>query len=103
MKARHWQEAKRFTDIVNVGPATSAALEKLGFGQPTDLQGQDAFDMHARLEQIERERVDPCVIDVFLAVIDFMEGAAPRPWWHYTPQRKRMVAARRGLRPARAG
>jgi len=34
------------------------------------------------------KRQDPCVLDTLLAVVDFMSGAAPRPWWTYTPQRK---------------
>ena len=103
MKARHWEEARRFEDLVNVGPAVSAALARLGLEGPRDLRGQDAFDLHARLERLEGDRVDPCVIDVFLAVIDFMEGSAPRPWWHYTPERKRMAKARRRKAPGTGG
>lgn len=28
------------------------------------------------------------VMDVFLTVIDFMEGGEPVPWWNYTVERK---------------
>jgi hypothetical protein len=28
------------------------------------------------------------VLDTFMAATDFMRGAAPSPWWHYTAQRK---------------
>jgi hypothetical protein len=28
------------------------------------------------------------VLDTFLAAVDFMRGAEPRPWWAYTAQRK---------------
>ena len=33
-------------------------------------------------------RQDPCVLDTFMAATDFMRGAQPTPWWHYTAQRK---------------
>jgi hypothetical protein len=27
--------------------------------------------------------------------VRFMEGAPARPWWHYTPERKRVLDSRR--------
>lgn len=33
-------------------------------------------------------RHDPCVLDTFMAATDFMRGAAPKPWWAYTAERK---------------
>ena len=42
-----------------------------------------------------------------MAATDFMRGAAPTPWWHYTAQRKLVYGAglsarRAAARPARA-
>ena len=34
-------------------------------------------------------RQDPCVLDTFLAVVDFMNGHPPRAWWEFTPERKK--------------
>jgi len=34
------------------------------------------------------ERVDHCVIDVFMFVVNFMEGEEPKPWWKFTQKRK---------------
>jgi hypothetical protein len=31
------------------------------------------------------------VIDVFMSVIDFMEGGGARPWWSFTEERKKQV------------
>jgi hypothetical protein len=42
------------------------------------------------------------VLDVFLSAVRFMEGAPARPWWHYTAERKRALAARAAAR-ARSG
>jgi hypothetical protein len=36
---------------------------------------------------------DPCVIDVFMLVVSFMEGGAALPWWSFTEQRKKMQAS----------
>jgi DNA transformation protein len=32
---------------------------------------------------------DLCVLDVFLAAHDFMNGGPAQPWWRFTAQRKR--------------
>jgi hypothetical protein len=30
----------------------------------------------------------PCVIDVLLSVVDFMEGGNAKLWWEFTEERK---------------
>ncbi|MEQ1831449.1 MAG: helix-hairpin-helix domain-containing protein [Candidatus Eisenbacteria bacterium] len=82
-----------FEQIPNVGPATAGDLRLLGFEQPAELVGQDAYRLYERLCRKTGQRHDPCVIDVFLSVIRFMEGAPAKPWWAYTAERKRTVAA----------
>jgi hypothetical protein len=39
-------------------------------------------------------RHDPCVIDLFMSVVHFIDGGEPLPWWHFTAERKRMLAGR---------
>jgi hypothetical protein len=34
------------------------------------------------------------VIDVFIAAVRFMAGEPAKPWWKYTPERKRTLAGR---------
>lgn len=87
-KARHASEVRRFSDIPNVGPATTVDFERLGLRTPAELAQGDAFALYRRLCEITGVRHDPCVIDVFLAAVDFMRGAPAQPWWHYTSQRK---------------
>ena len=43
---------------------------------------------------ITGDRHDPCVIDVFIAAVRFMAGEPSKPWWKYTPERKRTLAAK---------
>jgi hypothetical protein len=31
------------------------------------------------------------VLDVFISVTRFMAGDDPKPWWHYTEERKQRV------------
>lgn len=80
--------------IPNVGPATVADLRQLGVKRPADLVGRDPYAMYDQLCQRTKVRHDPCVIDVFLAAVRYMEGAAKKPWWSYTAERKRELRRR---------
>ena len=84
---------RNLTDLPNVGPATAADLRLLGIRHPDELRTRDAFQLYQALCQTTGKRHDPCVLDTFLAATDFMRGAAPRPWWHYTAQRKQQYGA----------
>ncbi len=92
MKTR---EIRTLTDIPNIGPAMAKDLRLLGIDQPGQLPGRDPLQMHDELCRVTGKRQDPCVIDVFIAAVRFMEGAPARPWWHYTAERKALMAARR--------
>ena len=64
------------------------AAEKIGINHPKQLVHQDPFKMYKILCEKTQTRIDPCVLDVFMSAVDFMEGKEPRPWWKYTRQRK---------------
>jgi hypothetical protein len=34
-------------------------------------------------------RHDPCMIDMLISVVRFMDGEPPQPWWAYTAEHKR--------------
>ncbi len=93
MKARNAAEAQRLTDIPNVGPATAADFAQLGIDAPAQLVGADPYALHDRLCAVTGVRHDPCMIDVFLSAVRFMEGAPALPWWRYTDERKRHLAS----------
>ena len=80
---------KRLTDLPNVGPATERDLLLLGVRKPEDLRGMCPFKMYEDLCERTGARHDPCVMDVFMSVTDFMNEGSPRPWWEYTKERKR--------------
>ncbi len=76
------------TDLPNIGPAMARDLQLLGFDHPSQLAGQDPQALYDRLGELTGIRQDPCVLDVLVSVTRFMDGGEPRPWWHYTPERK---------------
>ena len=81
----------QLTDLPNIGQAMAKDLCLLGIRKPQDLLGCDAYDLYDKLCVQTGQRHDPCVIDVFLSVIDFMNGAAAKPWWAYTAERKAYI------------
>ncbi len=92
-KAGSAAECERLEQLPNVGPAMAADLRALGFAHPRELAGHDAFALYQALCAHSGKRQDPCVLDTFLAVTDFMRGAEARPWWAYTAQRKRVYGS----------
>jgi len=87
-KARHADECEQLEQLPNIGPSIAADLRLLGVLHPRELAGRDALQLYRALCAKTGKRQDPCVLDTFLAATDFMGGAAPRPWWDYTAQRK---------------
>jgi len=85
----------QLTDLPNIGPAMARDLRRLGYCVPSDLSTADAVEMYTRLCMLTGQRQDPCVLDVFLSVTDFMRGGVARPWWDYTEHRKRLCALER--------
>ena len=55
-KATHARDARRFTDIPNVGPAMAKDFAQLGFAKPAELAGQDALALYRRLCVLTRAR-----------------------------------------------
>src|SRR5262249_56000082 len=87
-------EIARLEDIPNVGPAIAADLRRLGITTPSELPGRDPYALYDELCRLTGQRHDPCLLDTFIAVVRYMEGAPKKPWWKYTAQRKRELAAR---------
>lgn len=92
MKALHQSNVKKLTDIPNVGPRIADDFKTLGIKNPADLAKQDPYKMYRKLEKLTASYQDPCVLDTFMAVVDFMQGADACPWWHYTPKRKKLFS-----------
>lgn len=87
--------ARGLLELPNVGPATALDLVRLGLFESKALKSQNADKMYAKICKIDGIRHDPCVIDVFASLVAFANGAPARPWWYYTPERKKRTKAAR--------
>ena len=82
-------DIERFRDIPNVGSAIEKDFIALGLNEPTELIGQDPYQLYKDLCSITQKKHDPCVIDVFISAVRFMEGGPVKKWWEFTDERKK--------------
>jgi Pathogenicity locus len=79
--------------LANVGPAVARYLARVGITERRQLVGRDPVELFHQLCAADGQPYDPCLLDTFMSAVDQAEGGPARPWWHYTPERKRMLAA----------
>ena len=82
-------KTNKLTDLPNVGPAMARDLVLIGIRAPRDLVARDPLELYQLLCERTRVCQDPCVLDTFMSVTDYVGGSEPRPWWAYTDERKR--------------
>ncbi|HMP57739.1 MAG TPA: helix-hairpin-helix domain-containing protein [Gemmatales bacterium] len=87
-------DVARLEDIPNVGVSIAGDLSLLGITSPGDLPGRDPYALYDELCRITGQRHDPCVLDTFIAAVRYMEGGPKTPWWTFTAERKKTLAAR---------
>lgn len=92
-KARRAEDCERLEQLPNIGASLAADLRSIGITSPRQLANCDAMALYRALCQRSGKRQDPCVLDTFMAITDFMRGAAPAPWWTYTPLRKQQFGS----------
>jgi hypothetical protein len=88
-KAKCAADVMWFEEIPNVGPRIAADFKKLGFSAPQELKGKSALKLYQKLCVLTRARQDPCVLDVFMSAVDFMNGGKANSWWSFTSERKK--------------
>ncbi len=88
------ETAKKLTDLPNIGTSIAQDLELIGITSPEMLIGQDPYELYRSLCEKTAAKQDPCVLDVFLSIVDFMDGNPPKAWWEYTEKRKTILAER---------
>ncbi|MDZ7699383.1 MAG: helix-hairpin-helix domain-containing protein [Deltaproteobacteria bacterium] len=89
MKNPDRDSVSRLDALPNIGKKIASALHLMGIDHPKQLIGMEPFKMYEDLCIRTGQRHDPCVIDVFMSAVHFMEGGDPLPWWSFTPERKR--------------
>ena len=83
------------TAIPNVGPAIARKLRALDVATVEDLRGRDPDELFKRLSAVDGRRHDPCLLDTFVAAVDYADGGPARPWWEYSRERKARAAGAR--------
>ncbi len=91
MKNPDRNTVSRLDALPNIGKAVSADLNLLGIDHPKQLIGSDPFKLYEDLCVITGQRQDPCLLDVFISAVDFMNGGDPQPWWAFSEQRKKAL------------
>jgi hypothetical protein len=86
------RNCERLEQLPNIGPAIAEKLRRIGIRTPADIPGRDPYEMFREYEALKGERCDLCLLDVFISVVRFMEGAPKQPWWAYTAERKMRLA-----------
>jgi nucleotidyltransferase/DNA polymerase involved in DNA repair len=74
--------------LKNVGPATYQALCELGIHSIGQLAQADPDELYQRLQIIIQKKQDPCVWDIFAAIIHEAKTDEKTPWWQWTKVRK---------------
>ncbi len=91
MKNPNRETITRLDELPNIGKAMADDLQLICIDHPRKLIGKDPFELYEELCTRSGKRYDPCVIDVFMSVIHFMEGGDPLPWWSFTDERKKHI------------
>ena len=76
------------TSLPNVGPAVARKLGRLGITHPGELRGRDPEELFERLCALDGRRLDPCLLDTFVAAVSYADGGPARPWWEFSRERK---------------
>ena len=79
-------------ELPNIGKAMARDLRLVGIHHPKDLIGKDAYKLYDELCRVTGDKHDPCVANVFLSAVNFMEGGDAKPWWAFTAERKKCMA-----------
>jgi hypothetical protein len=74
--------------LKNVGKATLGDLKLLGIDSVEELALQDPTFLFQELERLTNSRQDPCVWDVFAAIIHEAKTGEATDWWAWTEKRK---------------
>lgn len=78
----------QLSDLMNVGKATLRYLALLNIYSVEQLAVADPDTLYTELETITKRHCDPCLWDLFAAIIYEARTGQKKPWWELTPIRK---------------
>lgn len=81
-------KSNELLNLMNVGKATYKDLQLLGITSIEKLAQCCPNELYIRLQNITQQRHDPCVWDVFAAIIHEARTGEKTAWWEWTKVRK---------------
>jgi DNA transformation protein len=85
--------ALRLEDIPNIGKSIASDLRSLGILNPDQLATRDPLQTYLALTGTMGHRHDPCVLYTLMAARHYLDSGASIPWWKFTAQGKKLLAA----------
>ena len=92
MKTPDRKSVSQLEELPNIGKAIGKDLRLIGIAHPQELIGKSAFQLYNLLCSKKSQRIDHCVIDVFMSAIHYMEGGKSQSWWTFTEKRKMILS-----------
>lgn len=84
-------------EMPNIGPAMAEDLLRLGIRRKADLKSRDPMQMYEAISRMDGVRHDPCVLDTYMAAVDYAKTGRAKPWWSFTARRKKLMAEMDGV------
>ncbi|SEG78494.1 helix-hairpin-helix domain-containing protein [Paenibacillus sp. UNC499MF] len=94
LRAKELKAASEFQSVPSIGPAFAKDLIKLGYYELQELKEKDGARLFEKLEELYRERIDPCVEDQFRFIVFYANNpGSDKQWWDFTEERKNYRSA----------
>lgn len=91
-KTKSLKMTHELLSLKNVGTATYNDLQLLGIDSIKQLVQACPDELYLRLQKIIGKTQDPCVWDIFAAVIHEARTSEKQSWWEWTKIRKKKQA-----------
>jgi DNA transformation protein len=88
-------QASRLEDIPNIGKSIASDLRAIGILQPRQLAARKPLTTYLALAERMGRRHDPCILYVLMAAQHYLESGNAVPWWKFTEQGRKVLAANR--------
>lgn len=86
-------QASKLEDIPNIGKSIASDLRAIGILHPQQLAVHKPLATYFALAERMGHRHDPCVLYVLMAAQHYLESGDALPWWKFTEQGRKLLAA----------
>lgn len=87
------EQPTRLEDIPNIGKSIASDLRVIGILHPQQLAKLNPLATYFALADRMGHRHDPCVLYTLMAARHFMKSGETLPWWKFTEQGRKLLAA----------